>query len=326
MKKALSMILPCVLTLSIAATPVLAADSNPTCKAPRTFGNNAQIVQALSKCSGQRSQANNRTDINSLISQLFSGQNGYKLSTPFNWGEVTCKNNSSSSAGKNSTCSSTGSTCTNGTTCKTTDCTDGKTCTNGTTCKTTDCTNGKTCPSSNSSSSSSSSSSSEAADTSSSSSSEATNTSSSSSSEAANTSSSSAADVTTGSYREFQKRVVELVNEARAQNGLGALTENAELDKIATLKSQDMADLNYFSHTSPTYGSPFDMLSQFGITYRAAGENIAMGQPTPEAVMNAWMNSQGHRENILNANYDKIGVGIVKNANGQYIWTQTFLK
>lgn len=127
-------------------------------------------------------------------------------------------------------------------------------------------------------------------------------------------------------YREFQKRVIELVNEERAAYGLSPLKENADLDKVATIKSKDMAKLNYFSHTSPTYGSPFEMLKDFGINYTAAGENIAMGQPTPESVMDAWMHSEGHRANILNSNYTHIGVGIAKNSRGQYIWTQTFLR
>lgn len=129
----------------------------------------------------------------------------------------------------------------------------------------------------------------------------------------------------TSSYADFQNEVVRLVNQQRAANGLGALTVNSALTKTATLKSQDMAKLNYFSHTSPTYGSPFDEMKQFGISYRTAGENIAMGQKTPAEVMNAWMNSAGHRANILNSSFTKIGVGIAKNANGQYIWTQQFI-
>ena len=80
---------------------------------------------------------------------------------------------------------------------------------------------------------------------------------------------------------------------------------------------------NYFSHTSPTYGSPFDMIKNFGISYQKAGENIAKGQKTPSAVVNAWMNSPGHRANILDPSYTKIGVGYEK--NGHY-WTQMFIK
>lgn len=80
---------------------------------------------------------------------------------------------------------------------------------------------------------------------------------------------------------------------------------------------------DYFSHTSPTYGSPFEMMQQFGITYQSAGENIAHEQPTPQEVVNAWMGSEEHRENILNENFTHIGVGYV--ANGDY-WTQMFIE
>jgi len=120
----------------------------------------------------------------------------------------------------------------------------------------------------------------------------------------------------------FEQQVVTLVNQQRAANGLAPLTLSTELSNVARTKSQDMHDNNYFSHTSPTYGSPFDMLTSFGISYSSAGENIAMGYATPEAVMNAWMNSPGHRANILNASYTKIGVGYV--ASGNY-WTQEFI-
>ena len=83
-----------------------------------------------------------------------------------------------------------------------------------------------------------------------------------------------------------------------------------------------MKDNNYFSHKSPTYGSPFEMIKNFGISYKSAGENIAKGQASPQAVVNAWMNSSGHRANILNSTYTKIGVGYV--AEGKY-WTQMFI-
>lgn len=116
--------------------------------------------------------------------------------------------------------------------------------------------------------------------------------------------------------------MVELVNEVRAENGLGALKLNAELSDVARTKSQDMRDKGYFAHESPTYGSPFDMMKSFGISYRTAGENIAMGYTTPEAVMDAWMNSPGHRANILNGSFTEIGVGYVKDGN---YWTQMFI-
>ena len=120
----------------------------------------------------------------------------------------------------------------------------------------------------------------------------------------------------------YTKEVIRLVNEIRAQNGLGTLKEDWQLSRVAQYKSQDMKDNGYFSHTSPTYGSPFDMMKSFGISYKSAAENIAKGQSTPQQVVNAWMNSQGHRANILNKNYTHIGVGYVKSGN---IWTQMFI-
>ncbi len=120
----------------------------------------------------------------------------------------------------------------------------------------------------------------------------------------------------------YEKQVVDLINDIRLQNGLSPLTVNTKLCSVARLKSQDMHDKHYFSHQSPTYGSPFDMMKQFGITYRSAGENIAMGQSSPQAVVNAWMNSEGHRANILNASFTQIGMGYVP--DGHY-WTQMFI-
>ena len=87
-----------------------------------------------------------------------------------------------------------------------------------------------------------------------------------------------------------------------------------------------MINKGYFSHTSPTYGSPFTMMESFGVKFSAAGENIAMGQQTPEAVMNSWMNSPGHRSNILNPTYTELGVGLAKDSTGKCYWTQMFIK
>ena len=120
----------------------------------------------------------------------------------------------------------------------------------------------------------------------------------------------------------YENEVIRLVNEIRVKNGLNPLTADWELSRVARYKSQDMKDNNYFSHNSPIYGSPFDMIKNFGISYRSAAENIAKGQKTPQAVMNGWMNSSGHRANILNSSYKKIGVGYV--ASGNY-WTQMFI-
>ena len=128
----------------------------------------------------------------------------------------------------------------------------------------------------------------------------------------------------TGEFAAFQKEVVRLVNVERQKQGLGKLSLNAKLSNVATLKSQDMINKNYFDHTSPTYGSPFDMMKKFGISYTSAGENIAMGQETPQEVMNAWMNSDGHRKNILNPDFTELGVGIAAKGSSLY-WTQMFI-
>ena len=120
----------------------------------------------------------------------------------------------------------------------------------------------------------------------------------------------------------YEAEVMRLVNQIRKQNGLKELETDWQLSRVARYKSEDMKKNNYFSHTSPTYGSPFDMMKKFGISYKGAGENIAKGQKTPQAVVNAWMNSAGHRENILKASYTHIGVGYVE--NGHY-WTQMFI-
>ncbi|WP_368491086.1 CAP domain-containing protein [Clostridium sp. BJN0013] len=119
--------------------------------------------------------------------------------------------------------------------------------------------------------------------------------------------------------------VIRLVNVERSKNGLSPLNANAELSKVATAKAQDMIDNSYFSHTSPTYGSPFDMMKKFGISYTAAGENIAYGQKNAAEVMNSWMNSPGHRANILNSNFTEIGVGVAKDKNGTPYWVQMFI-
>lgn len=124
------------------------------------------------------------------------------------------------------------------------------------------------------------------------------------------------------SLSDFEQRVVELTNAERAKQGLPALKIDTELSKVARIKSEDMQKNNYFDHNSPTYGSPFDMMKKFGISYTSAGENIAQGQRTPEEVVQAWMNSAGHRANILNNGFTHIGVGYVESGN---YWTQQFI-
>ncbi|MCC0784772.1 sporulation protein [Clostridioides sp. ES-S-0108-01] len=130
---------------------------------------------------------------------------------------------------------------------------------------------------------------------------------------------------TSENFSAYQKEVVDLVNIERSKAGLNPLTLDSSISNVATKKSQDMIDNNYFSHNSPTYGSPFDMLKKFGISYKTAGENIAMGQKTPKEVVNAWMNSEGHRKNIMNPNFSKIGVGVAQKNGGSIYWTQIFV-
>ncbi len=120
-------------------------------------------------------------------------------------------------------------------------------------------------------------------------------------------------------------QVLNLVNSARAKENLAPLKLNLALSNVAQAKSEDMQKNNYFEHTSPTYGSPFDMIKKFGISYSSAGENIAKGQKTAEAVVNAWLNSEGHRANILNKNFTDMGLGYV-NTGGTTYWTQMFIR
>nr|WP_315970090.1 CAP domain-containing protein [Bacillus tuaregi] len=118
------------------------------------------------------------------------------------------------------------------------------------------------------------------------------------------------------------QQVIDLTNEQRRKNGLPALQADTQLSSVAQKKSTDMQQKGYFSHTSPTYGSPFDMMRDHGVSYKTAGENIAQGQRTPQEVVNAWMNSEGHRKNILSREFTHIGVGY--EASGHH-WTQMFI-
>ena len=120
--------------------------------------------------------------------------------------------------------------------------------------------------------------------------------------------------------------ILKLVNQERSKAGVQPLKLSDKLTNVANIKAKDMADKNYFSHTSPTYGSPFDMLKKFDISFSYAGENIAAGQKTAEEVMDSWMNSSGHKANILNKNYTELGVGFTR--GGQYgtEWVQLFIK
>ena len=129
---------------------------------------------------------------------------------------------------------------------------------------------------------------------------------------------------TVSTVNSMEKQVASLTNSERKAKGLSALTLDSQLSKLARLKAEDMAKKGYFSHTSPTYGSAFDMMNKYGVSYRTAGENIAKGQKTAESVMNGWMNSSGHRANILSSAYTNIGVGYAKDSRGNTYWVQIF--
>jgi uncharacterized YkwD family protein len=121
-----------------------------------------------------------------------------------------------------------------------------------------------------------------------------------------------------------EQQMLSLVNKARQAAGLSPLAVDPALANTARLKSKDMVQNNYFSHQSPTYGSPFDMMKQFGISYRTAGENIACNQSV-QAAHEALMNSPGHRANILSKDYTHIGIGIVNGGSCGKMFTQQFI-
>lgn len=117
--------------------------------------------------------------------------------------------------------------------------------------------------------------------------------------------------------------MVALVNKERAAAGCGPLKEDAQLRNAAQGHSDDMARRAYFSHTDPDGGDPGTRTTAAGYRWSTYGENIAMGQQTPESVMNSWMNSPGHRANILNCSFKDIGVGVHQGPGGPW-WTQNF--
>ena len=121
-----------------------------------------------------------------------------------------------------------------------------------------------------------------------------------------------------------EQEVLRLVNQARANAGLSKLTADDNITKVARIKAQDMVNNNYFSHNSPTYGTPFEMMKSFGISYKSAGENIA-AHSTVEAAFNAWMNSSGHRANILNSSFNYTGIGVVSSPKYGKMLVQMFV-
>jgi uncharacterized YkwD family protein len=128
----------------------------------------------------------------------------------------------------------------------------------------------------------------------------------------------------TGTLSSQGSRILQLANAERAKVGAPALKSNTDLNKLATMKSQDMVENNYFSHQSPTYGSPFDMMKTYGVSYMYAGENLAINSDADKA-HNAWMGSEGHKKNLLNPDFTEIGIGLYPKGNGSYAYTQMFI-
>lgn len=134
----------------------------------------------------------------------------------------------------------------------------------------------------------------------------------------------SSQNTTTSSMTTDEKEVFDLINKQRTNNGLQALKVDDEVQRVAKIKAQDMVDNNYFAHESPTYGTPFNMLKSFKISYKTAGENIAANSSNSGAVT-AWMNSSGHKANILSSNYNYTGIGVVSSAKYGKIYVQMFI-
>ena len=127
---------------------------------------------------------------------------------------------------------------------------------------------------------------------------------------------------TTTTEDSYVDEVIRIVNEERAKQGLQPLKKNNDLCKVAGIRATETTSL--FSHTRPNGESCFTILKEYNISYMTVGENIAAGQQTPTEVMNAWMNSQGHRENIMNSSFGQIGVGVVKGGSYGIYWVQMF--
>ena len=121
-----------------------------------------------------------------------------------------------------------------------------------------------------------------------------------------------------------EQEVFDLINQQRVNKGLKALKIDKNLQEVARIKAKDMVDNNYFSHNSPIYGTPFEMMKSFKIDYKSAGENIA-GNSSNSAAVTAWMNSEGHRKNILTADFNYTGVAVVNGSKYGKIYVQMFI-
>lgn len=129
--------------------------------------------------------------------------------------------------------------------------------------------------------------------------------------------------ITMFGFSKDQEVILKLVNKERKHKGLNPVKLSKKLNNLAKLKSEDMSNHNYFSHNSPKYGSPFNLMKKYNVKYMTAAENIAKGQDTPEYVVRCWMESKGHRKNILNPRFQEMGVS--RDPHGNNIWTQMFI-
>ena len=139
-----------------------------------------------------------------------------------------------------------------------------------------------------------------------------------------NTGSNSGGTTTLSTLSLDEQEVFNLINQQRTNNGLSALKIDSEVQRVAKIKAQDMVSNNYFSHTSPIYGSPFDMLNSFKVSYKSAAENIA-GNSSNSSAVTAWMNSSGHKANILNSSYNYTGIGVVSSPTYGKVYVQMFI-
>lgn len=123
---------------------------------------------------------------------------------------------------------------------------------------------------------------------------------------------------------EEENETLELINKYRKQNGLNKLKPFLELQQVSKLKAEDIVENNYFSHTSPNLGTPFEMLENNGIDYIIAGENLA-GNTTPEKAVEAWINSPTHRDNILEEKFQYTGICVIESTIYGKVYVQLFM-
>ncbi|MBQ8300991.1 MAG: hypothetical protein IJX57_03410 [Clostridia bacterium] len=128
------------------------------------------------------------------------------------------------------------------------------------------------------------------------------------------------------SFDDWSKQILELTNAEREKNGLDPLEWDDSLAELAQSHCNDMIEREYFAHNTPDGKTPFDRMREAGILYWSAGENIAAGQYSPEAAFEAWMNSEGHKKNILNKDFEHMGVSVVKGGKYGIYWAQEFAR